>query len=58
VERRQKRLAKYLLKKYGKTTLTKAEAHKELLHPIKGNKMTVDDVAEMIVEDYRLGIFF
>lgn len=58
VEQKKRRLAKYLLKKYGKTSLTKSEAHKELLHPIKGNKMSIDEVAERVVEDYRLGIFF
>lgn len=57
MKRRQRRLAKYLLKKYGKTVLTKAEAQKELMHPIKGNKMTIEEVAQKIVEDYSFGIF-
>lgn len=37
--------------------LTKAEAQKELMHPIKGNKMTIEEVAQKIIEDYSFGIF-
>lgn len=37
--------------------LTKAESQKELMHPIKGNKMTIEEVAQKIVEDYSFGIF-
>lgn len=54
----RQRLANYLFKKYNKTTLTKTEAMRELLRPIKGNKMTVDEVAQQIHEDYGFGIFF
>jgi len=54
----KKRLANYLFKKYNKTTLSKTEASRELLRPIKGNKMTVDEVAQQIHEDYGFGIFF
>jgi len=54
----KKKLANYLFKKYGTTTLTKTQASKELLRPIKGNKMTVDEVAQQIHEDYGFGIFF
>lgn len=54
----RQRLANYLFKKYNKTTLSKVEAMRELLRPIKGNKMTIDEVAQQIHEDYGFGIFF
>jgi len=54
MEKRQKKIIEYLMKKYHKWFLTKEEAKAELLYEAK--RMSIVECARMIVEEYRLGI--
>ena len=55
MEKRQKRIIEYLMKKYHKGFLTKEEAKVELLYEAK--RMSIVECARLIVEEYRLGMF-
>ena len=58
MEKRQKKLVAYLVKKYQKTFLTKIEAKKELMYDIEKQRISMDDAAKLICDEYRSGMVF
>ena len=56
MEKRLKKIIAYLARKYYKTYLTKDEARKELLYEIDKKRISIDDVARLICDEYRLGV--
>jgi hypothetical protein len=58
MDKRQKKLVSYLVRKYQKTFLTKKEALVELYYEIERNKISIDEVARRICEEYKAGIIF
>lgn len=58
MDKRQKKLVSYLVRKYQKTFLTKKEALAELHYEIERNKISMDEAARRICEEYKTGIVF